>query len=120
MVRFLADASLNHAVVAGCLRREPAIDFLSAHAARLEGVSDADVLALAARQNRIVVTHDFQTMPNTSASSSPEEARVPGDRRARPGVGRIRAEGLDASARRPRVGTTPANNRPSPWRDLSK
>lgn len=63
MVRFLADASLNHAVVAGCLRREPAIDFLSAHAARLEGVSDADVLALAARQDRILVTHDFQTMP---------------------------------------------------------
>lgn len=63
MVRFLADASLHHAIVAGCLRREPSIDFLSARTARLDGVGDADVLALAARQNRILVTHDFQTMP---------------------------------------------------------
>jgi hypothetical protein len=34
MVRFLADASLHHAIVAGCARREPAIDFVSAHARR--------------------------------------------------------------------------------------
>ena len=63
MVRFLADASLHHAIVSGCLRREPAIDFLSAHVARLHGVADVDVLALAAAQSRILVTHDFQTMP---------------------------------------------------------
>jgi hypothetical protein len=31
MIRFLADASLHDAIVTGCLRREPAIDFLSAH-----------------------------------------------------------------------------------------
>ena len=64
MVRFLADASLNHAIVAGCLRREPAMDFVSAHAARLNSLSDAEVLALAAKQDRILVTHDFRTMPN--------------------------------------------------------
>ena len=28
MIRFLADASLHDAIVTGCLRREPAIDFL--------------------------------------------------------------------------------------------
>jgi len=63
MVRFLADASLHHAIVSGCSRREPAIDFLSAHAAKLRRVSDSDVLAIAAEQDRILVTHDFQTMP---------------------------------------------------------
>lgn len=62
-VRFLADASLHHAIVAGCLRREPAIEFLSADAAGLEGVSDPDVLALAARLGRLLVTHDHRTMP---------------------------------------------------------
>jgi hypothetical protein len=36
-VRFLADADLNQAIVSGLLRREPAIDFLSAHAAGLKG-----------------------------------------------------------------------------------
>jgi hypothetical protein len=63
MIRFLADASLHHAIVSGCLRREPAIDFLSAHEARLEGVPDAEVLAFATHQNRILVTSDLRTMP---------------------------------------------------------
>jgi len=63
MVRFLADASLNEGIVSGCLRREPAMDFLSANEAGLEGVADPDVLAFAARDNRILVTSDLKTMP---------------------------------------------------------
>jgi len=63
MLRFLADASLHDAIVTGCLRREPAIDFLSAHEARLEGVPDPSVLAFATRENRILVTSDYRTMP---------------------------------------------------------
>jgi hypothetical protein len=34
-VRFLADADLNKAIVNGVLRREPSVDFQSAHAAGL-------------------------------------------------------------------------------------
>jgi len=63
MIRFLADASLHDAIVTGCLRREPAIDFLSAHEATLEGVPDPEVLAFATSQNRILVTSDLRTMP---------------------------------------------------------
>ena len=63
MVRFLADASLNHFIVAACRRREPAIDFLSAVEANLEGIRDPEVLALAAAEDRILVTHDVHTMP---------------------------------------------------------
>jgi hypothetical protein len=63
MVRFLADASLHDAIVTGCLRREPAMDFLSAHEARLEGLPDPEVLAFATRQDRILVTSDLRTMP---------------------------------------------------------
>src|SRR5580692_5250703 len=63
MIRFLADASLRDAIVSGCLRREPAIDFLSANDANLEGVPDPEVLALAAAEARILVTSDFKTMP---------------------------------------------------------
>lgn len=62
-IRFLADASLNGAIVSGCKRREPTMDFLSANDAKLEKVPDPEVLALAAAQNRILVSHDFQTMP---------------------------------------------------------
>src|SRR5262245_51605924 len=63
MVRFLADASLHDAIVSGCLRREPAMDFLSASHARLEGLADPQVLELAAQQGRIFVTSDLRTMP---------------------------------------------------------
>ncbi len=63
MVRFLADASLHHAIVTGCARRQPAIDILSAQSAKLHGMSDPDVLGIAASQGRILVTHDFRTMP---------------------------------------------------------
>jgi hypothetical protein len=63
MIRFLADADLNEGIVAGCLRRESEMDFLSANDADLEGMPDPEVLALAAAQDRILVSHDFQTMP---------------------------------------------------------
>jgi hypothetical protein len=63
MVRFLADASLRQAIVTGCVRREPAIDFLSAHTAKLHGVGDCEVLDIAAVQGRILVSQDFRTMP---------------------------------------------------------
>jgi hypothetical protein len=63
MIRFLADASLRDAIVSGCLRREPAIDFLSANDANLEGIPDPEVLALAAAEGRIPVTSDLKTMP---------------------------------------------------------
>jgi hypothetical protein len=39
------------------------MDFQSANEAELEGVPDSDVLAIAAEQDRILVTHDRQTMP---------------------------------------------------------
>ena len=63
MIRFLADASLHDAIVTGCLRREPTIDFLSANEAKLEGIPDPEVLAFATHQNRILVTSDLRTMP---------------------------------------------------------
>jgi hypothetical protein len=63
MVRFLADVSLRHAIVTGCVRRESAMDFLAAHAAKLHGVDDRHVIDIAAAQGRILVTQDFRTMP---------------------------------------------------------
>jgi hypothetical protein len=62
-VRFLADADLNKAIVNGVLRREPSVDFLTAHAAGLRSMRDSEVLAAAAGQNRVLVSHDVGTMP---------------------------------------------------------
>jgi hypothetical protein len=62
-VRFLADADLNRAIVSGVIRREPSINFVTAHAAGLRGLGDPLVLALAADTRRILVSHDMGTMP---------------------------------------------------------
>ena len=64
MLRFLADADLDDSIVSGCRRREPTMDFLSANDAKLEGIPDLEVLKIAAEQSRILVSHDFKTMPH--------------------------------------------------------
>ena len=67
-IRFQADADLKLSIVTGTRRLEPAIDFQSAREASLAGVADPKVLELAARENRILVTHDRKTMPRHFAS----------------------------------------------------
>ena len=62
-VRFLADADLNKTIVSGVLRRDPSIDFLTAQAAGLRCLKDPEVLALAAKQRRVLVSHDVSTLP---------------------------------------------------------
>jgi hypothetical protein len=62
-IRFQADADLNQIIVSAVLRRVPAIDFRTATAAGLGALNDQDVLARAARDDRILVTHDQTTMP---------------------------------------------------------
>jgi hypothetical protein len=62
-IRFLADADPDKAIVTGTLRREPSIDFLTAQQAGLRGMPDRDVLALAAAERRVLISHDVGTMP---------------------------------------------------------
>lgn len=57
-IRFQADADLNEDIVSGVRRREPSIDFQTASEAGLKGLHDAIVLELAAREGRILVSHD--------------------------------------------------------------
>ena len=76
-VRFQADNDLRKAILRGAVRREPRLDFRSAQSARLDGVRDTEVLALAARDGRILVSHDFQTMPGHFREFT-ERERSPG------------------------------------------
>lgn len=62
-VRFQADVDLNQIIVKATVRHEPLIDFQTAQAANLDGLSDTEVLAFAASTGRILVTHDLKTMP---------------------------------------------------------
>lgn len=62
-VRFQADADFNHVILSATVRREPGVDFQTATAAGMEGLQDQDVLRVAAREGRVLVTHDRRTMP---------------------------------------------------------
>jgi hypothetical protein len=62
-VRFQADADLSQIIVAAVLRRSPDIDFQTAHAGGLGGLTDIELLGMAASEERILVTHDARTMP---------------------------------------------------------
>ncbi|MGH9222143.1 MAG: DUF5615 family PIN-like protein [Vicinamibacterales bacterium] len=62
-VRFQADADFNQIIVSAVTRRIPSIDFRTASVTRLAGLDDPAVLAKAAEDGRILVTHDQSTMP---------------------------------------------------------
>ena len=63
-IRFQADNDLDHRIVVATRRLEAAIDFQTASALGLQGcVPDDRVLALAAEQGRILVSHGRRTMP---------------------------------------------------------
>jgi hypothetical protein len=61
-IRFQADADLRHAIIAGVLRRAAGVDFQRAETVPLEGLDDSQVLALAADEGRVLVSHDQNTM----------------------------------------------------------
>jgi uncharacterized protein DUF5615 len=67
-VCFQADADFNEGIVTGVLRREPGVDCQTATAAGLRLLSDLEVLTLAAREGRVLVSHDRRTMPRALAA----------------------------------------------------
>jgi predicted nuclease of predicted toxin-antitoxin system len=59
---------LNQIILHAVVRRAPAVDFQTAAAAGLEDLRDPEVLALATRDGRVLVTHDQKTMPRHFAA----------------------------------------------------
>jgi hypothetical protein len=66
--KFLADANFDLVILAAAKRREPAVDFETASAAALTSLEDLAVLAVAAREGRVLLTHDVRTMPRHFAA----------------------------------------------------
>ncbi len=63
MLRLAADENLNNGIIRGLLRRNASVDILRVQDAGLLGADDFRVLAWAAEENRILVTHDGRTVP---------------------------------------------------------
>ena len=62
-VRFQADADLDGRILRGLRRTAPGIDIRAAADAALAGLTDPEVLRIAAAAGRILVSQDRRTMP---------------------------------------------------------
>ncbi len=63
MLRLLADENLNHDLIRGVLRRMPSLDLVRVQDVGLREADDPSVLEWAAKERRIILTHDVNTMP---------------------------------------------------------
>ncbi len=68
MIRFLADENFNNQVVRGILRQSPNLDIVRVQDVSLSGVDDPSILAWAAQEERVVLTHDAATMTNLESA----------------------------------------------------
>lgn len=62
MIRFAADENLNRKLVTGLRRRTQSLDIVRVQDAGLRGADDPTVLAWAANEDRVMLTHDVATM----------------------------------------------------------
>lgn len=62
MIKLLADENFDNTVVRGLLRRNPNIDIVRVQDVGLSGADDPTILAWAAQENRVLLTHDVATI----------------------------------------------------------
>src|SRR5687768_1612793 len=62
MLRFAADENFKTGTVRGLLRRLPGLDLVRIQDVGLSGADDPAVLDWAAREGRIILTHDVSTL----------------------------------------------------------
>ena len=78
MLRQASDADVHGDIIRGLRRRQPDIDLIRAQDALPEGAPDADVLAWAAAENRILITNDRNTMVGLAYQRLAAGEPVPG------------------------------------------
>jgi len=62
MLRFAADENFNNDIVRGVRRRNSAVDIVLVQDVELSKADDLTVLEWAAREGRVLLTHDVSTM----------------------------------------------------------
>jgi Domain of unknown function (DUF5615) len=78
MLRFVSDENFNGEVVRGLIRRQADLDIVRIQDAGLLGADDPTVLAWAAEEGRIFLTHDRKTMPDFAYDRVRTGMRMPG------------------------------------------
>ncbi|MBI1282069.1 MAG: hypothetical protein GC179_28340 [Anaerolineaceae bacterium] len=62
MIRFLLDENFNGKIVRGLRARKPDVDMIRVQDTEISGSDDPTVLEWAAKEGRILLTHDLDTM----------------------------------------------------------
>lgn len=62
MIRLASDEDFHEDIVRGLSRRAPVLEIVTVRSAGLRGADDPAILAWAASQGRVLLTHDRQTM----------------------------------------------------------
>ena len=78
MLRLLIDQDLDHVILRALLLRVQNLDVITAHQAGLSNVSDPNLIAWAAEEERIIITHDRRTMPYHAANRLARAEKVAG------------------------------------------
>ncbi len=63
MIRLAADENFNNRIVRGLQRRLPNVDVLRVQDSEIAGADDPAVLEWCAVEHRVLLTHDFETIP---------------------------------------------------------
>ena len=78
MLRLLIDQDLDHDILRGLIRRIPQLDAVTAYEIGMSEATDSQLLAWAAQEGRIIVTHDRTTMPTHAADLMGEGENIAG------------------------------------------
>ncbi len=78
MLKFLADEDFNNRIVRGLRRRLLTLDVVRVQEIGLTGIHDPEVLEWAAREGRLVLTHDAATMIDFAYSRIADGLEMPG------------------------------------------
>lgn len=78
MLALAADENFNNDILRGLMRSKPDLDVVRVQDAGLSGADDRTVLEWAARQNRILLTHDVSTITYYANDRLREGKRMPG------------------------------------------
>jgi len=78
MLRLLIDENLNHRILRGVRLQIPNLDYVIVQATPHAGEADPSLLVWSAETDRVLVTHDVNTMPRFVAQRLRAHLSVPG------------------------------------------
>ncbi len=78
MLKLLADENFDNTILRGVIRRRPTLDIVRVQDIGLSGADDPTILAWAADESRILLTHDVATITNFAYQRVAKALPMPG------------------------------------------